>query len=89
MGGDSFLPPQPPAVPEGCRYSRRVRGLEADQTLPLEAVEKTAQVGTETRVFTFSLDIKGNTNINTLIFSLLANKRLDSLLMLKGLHTSL
>ena len=31
-------------VPEGCRYSRRVRGLEADRTLPLEAVERTAQV---------------------------------------------
>ncbi|KAK7100039.1 hypothetical protein V1264_023048 [Littorina saxatilis] len=31
-------------IPEGCRYSRRVRGLEADQTLPLEAVEKTTQV---------------------------------------------
>ena len=35
---------QPTVIPEGCRYSRRVRGLEADRTLPLEAVEKSAQV---------------------------------------------
>lgn len=35
---------QPSMIPEGCRYSRRVRGLDADRTLPLEAVERTTQV---------------------------------------------
>ena len=42
---DAQLAVQPAsAVPEGCRYSRRVRGLEADNTLPLEAVERSAQL---------------------------------------------
>lgn len=35
---------QVPAIPEGCRFSRRVRGLDADRTSAIEAVEKTVHV---------------------------------------------
>lgn len=37
-------PAKVPIVPDGCRFSRRVRGLSADKTLPVDIVEKSAQI---------------------------------------------